>query len=54
VTLSSNLAFSGWESIFNDAIMTAAIDRLPHGAGQEGPADDDHGVIKISRWDREK
>ena len=29
--LSSNLAFSGWESIFKDAMMTAAaIDRLVH------------------------
>lgn len=31
VMLSSNLAFSGWESIFKDAMMTAAaIDRLVH------------------------
>jgi DNA replication protein DnaC len=31
VMLSSNLAFSGWESIFKDAMMTAAaIDRLIH------------------------
>jgi DNA replication protein DnaC len=29
--VSSNLAFSGWESIFKDAMMTAAaIDRLVH------------------------
>jgi len=29
--LSSNLAFSGWEAIFKDAMMTAAaIDRLVH------------------------
>ncbi len=31
VMLSSNLAFSGWEAIFKDAMMTAAaIDRLVH------------------------
>jgi DNA replication protein DnaC len=31
VMLSSNLAFSGWESVFKDAMMTAAaIDRLVH------------------------
>ncbi|MBV9208814.1 MAG: IS21-like element helper ATPase IstB, partial [Actinobacteria bacterium] len=31
VMLSSNLAFSGWETIFKDAMMTAAaIDRLVH------------------------
>jgi DNA replication protein DnaC len=31
VLLSSNLAFSGWEAIFKDAMMTAAaIDRLVH------------------------
>jgi DNA replication protein DnaC len=31
VMVSSNLAFSGWESIFKDAMMTAAaIDRLVH------------------------
>jgi len=31
VMLSSNLAFSGWESIFKDAMMTAAaIDRMVH------------------------
>ena len=31
VMLSSNLAFSGWESIFKDAMLTAAaIDRLVH------------------------
>jgi DNA replication protein DnaC len=31
VMLSSNLAFSGWEGIFKDAMMTAAaIDRLVH------------------------
>ena len=31
VMVSSNLAFSGWESIFKDAMMTAAaIDRLIH------------------------
>jgi DNA replication protein DnaC len=31
VMLSSNLAFSEWESIFKDAMMTAAaIDRLVH------------------------
>src|SRR3954467_6061842 len=31
VMLSSNLAFSGWEGIFKDAMMTAAaIDRLGH------------------------
>jgi DNA replication protein DnaC len=31
VMLSSNLAFSGWERIFKDAMMTAAaIDRLVH------------------------
>ena len=31
VMLSSNLAFSGWDSIFKDAMMTAAaIDRLVH------------------------
>jgi DNA replication protein DnaC len=31
VMLSSNLAFSGWESVFRDAMMTAAaIDRLVH------------------------
>ena len=31
VMLSSNLAFSGWEGIFKDAMMTAAaIDRLAH------------------------
>ena len=31
VMLSSNLAFSGWETIFKDAMMAAAaIDRLVH------------------------
>src|SRR5262245_35132542 len=31
VMVSSNLAFSGWEAIFKDAMMTAAaIDRLVH------------------------
>ena len=31
VMVSSNLAFSGWETIFKDAMMTAAaIDRLVH------------------------
>jgi DNA replication protein DnaC len=31
VMLSSNLAFSGWEAVFKDAMMTAAaIDRLVH------------------------
>ena len=31
VMLSSNLAFSGWEAIFKDAMTTAAaIDRLVH------------------------
>jgi hypothetical protein len=43
-----NLAFSGWEGIFKDAMMTAAaIDRLVHHCvivelnvtGQEGPPD---------------
>src|ERR1700736_6609095 len=34
VMLSSNLAFSGWEGIFKDAMMTAAaIDRLVHHCG---------------------
>ncbi len=30
VVLTSNLAFSGWESIFKDPMTTAAIDRLVH------------------------
>src|SRR3954466_9567118 len=42
VMLSSNLAFSGWEGIFKDAMMTAAaIDRLVHHCvigGLHGPS----------------
>ena len=30
VVLTSNLAFSGWETIFKDPMTTAAIDRLVH------------------------